>query len=127
MILNCGAGEDSWESPGRQGDQPINLKGPQSRILFERTDAESEASIIWPPDAKRQLTGKDPDAGKDWEQKGKGTIEDEMVGWNHWFDGHELGQTPEDGEGQGSLACCSPWGREESDTTAWLNNNNNSF
>ena len=93
MLLNCGTGEDSWESPGRQGDQPINLKGHQSWILFARTDAEPEASVLWPPDAKGQLVGKDPAAGKDWGQKDKGAIEDEMVGRNHQFDGHELGHS----------------------------------
>ena len=66
---------------------------------------------------------KDPDAGKDWRQK-KGMTEDEMVGWHHRLDGHEFEQAPGAGEGQGSLACCSPWGRKELDTTERLNNNN---
>ena len=68
------------------------------------------------------LTGKDCDAGKDWRQEEKGTTEDEMVGWHHWLNGHEFKQAPGDGEGQGSLACCSPWGCKESDMTEWLNN-----
>ena len=70
---------------------------------------------------KTQLIGKDPDAGKDWKQEEKGTTEDEMVRWHHWLDRHEFEQAPEVGDGQGSLACCSPWGRKESDTTKWLN------
>ena len=66
------------------------------------------------------LIGKDPDSGKDWRQK-KGTTEDEMVGWHHWLDGHEFEQAPGVGDGQGSLACCSPWGHKELDTTEQLN------
>ena len=74
-------------------------------------------------DAKNWLIWKDPDAVKDWRQEEKGTTEDEMVGWHHWLDGHEFEQAPGDGEGQGSLACCGPWGHKESDTTERLNNN----
>ena len=66
---------------------------------------------------QRADISKDPDAGKDWRQEEKGTTEDEMVGWHHWLTGHEFDQAPGDGEGQGSLACCSPWGRKELDTT----------
>jgi len=84
------------------------------------TDAEAEAPILWPPDAKNWLIGKDPDAGKDWRQE-KGTTEDEMVGWHHQFYGHEFEQALGVGDEQGSLACCSPWGRKESDTTEQLN------
>ena len=76
----------------------------------------------WPPDTKSQLIGKDLDAGKDWRQKEKGTKEEEMVEWHHQLNGHEFEQAPGDGEGQGSLVCCSPWGRKESDTTEQLNN-----
>ena len=90
-------------------------------ILIENTDAEDEASILWPPDANSQLIGKDPDAGKDWKQE-KEMTEDEMVGCHHQHNGHELGQTPGYGEGQGSLAWCSPRGRVEYDTTWQLNN-----
>ena len=75
----------------------------------------------WPPDAKKQLTGKDPGAGKDWGQEEKGAKEDEMVGWPHWLNGHEFEQTPRGGEGQGSLACCSPWSHKESEMTQQLN------
>ena len=70
-----------------------------------------------PPNVKSQLIGKDPDAGKDWGQKEKGATEDEMVGWHHRLNGHEFEQTPGDSRGQGSLACCSPWGHRESDVT----------
>ena len=76
---------------------------------------------------KNRLIGKDHDAGKDWRQEEKGTTEDEMVGWHHWLDGHDFKQAPGDGEGQGGLACCSPWGRKELDTTEQLNNNNNAY
>ena len=92
-------------------------------IFIGRTDAEAEAPILWPPGAKSQLTGKDLDAGKDWGQKEKRAIEDEVVGWHHQFNGHEFMQAPGDSEGQGSLACCSPWDHKESDSTEWLNNN----
>jgi len=92
--------------------KPVNSKGNQSWILFGRTDAKTEAPIPWPPDAKRWLTGKDPDAGKDWGQEEKGATEDKMVGWHHQLNGHEFEQAPGDREGQGSLECCSPWGRK---------------
>ena len=101
--------------------QPVNLKGNQSWIIIERTDTEAEAPIIWPPDVKSQLTGKDPDAGKYWGQEEKGATEDVMVGWHYWLNGHKFKQTPGDGEGQGSLACCDSWGLKESDMTEWLN------
>ena len=81
---------------------------------------EAEAPILWPPDAKSQLIGQDPDAGKDsWQEKG--ATEDEVVGWYHRFNGDEFVQTLVDSEGEGSLACCSPWGRKKSDTTLQLN------
>ena len=99
--------------------KPVNPKGNQPWIFIGRTDAE--APILWTSGVKRQLIGKDPDAGKDGRQKEKGTTKDEMVGWHHWLNGHEFEQAPGDGEGQGSLACCSPWGHKEMDTTEWLN------
>ena len=77
--------------------------------------------LLWPPDAKNWLIWKDPDAGKDWRQEEKGTTEDEMVGWHHQLDVHGFEQAQGDGEGQGSPACCSPWGHKESDTTEQLN------
>ena len=101
--------------------KPVNPKGNRSWIFIRRTDAEAEAPMLWPPDVKNWLIGKDADAGKDWRQEEKGTTEDEMVGWHHWVSGHEFEQAPGDSEGQGSLACCSPWGCKESDTE-WLNN-----
>ena len=100
--------------------QPVHPKGNQSWIFIRRTDAEVETPILWPPDMKSWLIWKDPDAGKDWRQEEKGTAEDEMVGWHHRCDGHELEQAPGVGDGQGGLVCCSPWGRKESDTTEWL-------
>ena len=101
--------------------QPVNPKGNQSWRFIGRTDAEAETPILWPPDVKNWLNGKDPEAGKDWRQEEKGTIEDEMVGWHHWLNGHEFEQAPEVGDGQRSLACCSPWGCKELDTTERLN------
>ena len=98
----------------------VNPKGNQSSILIGKTDAEAEAPVLWPPDAKNWLFGKDPDTGKYWRQEDKGTMEDEMVGWYHWLNGHEFEQAPGIGEGQDSLACCSPWGCKESDMTEWL-------
>ena len=89
--------------------KPANPKGNQPWIFIARNDAE--ALILWPPDVKSQLIGKDPDAGNDREQE-KRVAEDEIVGWHHWLNGHELELTPGDGEGQGSLACCSPQGRK---------------
>ena len=85
------------------------------------TDAEAEAPFLWPSDGKSWLTGKDPDAGKDWRREEKGTTEDEMAGWRHRLDAHEFEYALGVGDGQGGLACCSPWGRKESDTTEQLN------
>ena len=82
---------------------------------------EAETPILWPPDAKSWLIGKDPDAGKNWGQEEKGMTEDEMVGWHHRIDGHGFGWTPGVGDGQGGLVCCSSWGCKELDTTEWLN------
>ena len=101
--------------------QPVNLKGNQSWIYFGRTDAEAETPILWPPDVKNWVIGKDPDAGKDHRQEEMGMTEDEMVGWHHRLDGHEFEQAPRAGDGQGSLVCCSAWGCKELDTTKQLN------
>ena len=84
---------------------------------------EAEASILWPPDVKSWLIWKDPNAGKNGRQGEKESTEDEMVGWHHQLNGHEFEQAPGDSEGQGSLVCCSPCCRKESDTTKQLNNN----
>ena len=103
----------------------IKLQYINNNIIFiTGIDAEAVVTILWPPDMKN-LIGKDSDAGKDWRQEEKGTTEDEMVGWHHWLNGHEFEQASGVGEGQGSLACCSPWDSKESDTTERLNNNNN--
>ena len=96
--------------------QPIHLKGNQSWIFIVRTDVVTETPILWPPDTKNWLIWKDPDAGKDQRQEEKGMREDDMVGWHHQLNGHEFEWTPGAGDGQGSLACCSPWCRKESDT-----------
>ena len=96
-------------------------KGDQSWVFIGRINAKAEAPVLWPPDVKKYLIGKDPDAGKDWRQEEKGMTEDHIVGWHHWLDGHEFEQAPRVGDGQGGLACCSPWGRKESDTTEQLN------
>ena len=102
--------------------QPVNLKGNQSWIFIGGTDAEAEAPMLWPPDAKSWLIGKDPDAGKDWRQEEKGMTEDEMVLWHHRLNGHEFDQAPGDGKGRGSLVCWSSRVRKESDTTEEPNN-----
>ena len=114
--------EKTLESPlDSKKIKPINFKGNQPWIFIARTGAEAEAPIPWPPYAESWLIGKDPDAEKDWRQEEKGVTEDKMVEWHHWLNGHEFEQTPGDSEGQGSLACCSPWGHRESDTTELLN------
>ena len=100
--------------------EPVNPKGDQSWIFIGRTDAEAEAPILWPPDAKSWLIWEDPDAGKDWRQEEKGMTEDEMVGWHHRLNGHESEWIPGVGDGQGGLACCDSWGRKESDMTERL-------
>ena len=99
--------------------QPVHPKGDQSWVFSGRNDAEAETPILWPPDAKSWLFGKDPDAGRDWGQEEKGMTEDEMAGWHHRLDGHEFEWTPGDGDGQWGLACLR--GREGSDTTERLN------
>ena len=104
-----------------KGIKPVHLKGNQSWTFIGRTDAKAETPILWPPDAKSWLIGKDPAAGKDWRQEEKGTTEDEMAGWHHKLDGCKFEQAWGAGDGQGSLTCCSSWGRKESDTTERLN------
>ena len=110
--------EKTFESPlDCKEIKPVNPKGDQPWILIGRTDIE--APILWPPDAKRQLIGKDPDAGKDWRQGKKWMIEDEMVGWHHQLNGHEFEQALGDDEGQGSLVSYSPW-HEVTKSRTWL-------
>ena len=116
--------EKTLESPSDSKEiKSVNPKGNQSWIFLGRTDAETEALILWPPDANSQLIRKDPDAGKDWRQEEKGTAEDVMVGWHFWFNGHEFEQAPGDDERQQSLGCYRLWGHKKLDTTEWLNNN----
>ena len=128
MLLNCGVGEDSWESlcshllADCKKIKPVNPKGNHSWIFIGRTDDEAEALTLWPPDVKSWLIRKDPDSGKDRRQEKKEMTEDEMVGWHHRLSGHEFEQAPGDGKGQGSLVCCSPWGHKESDTMEWQRN-----
>ena len=120
MLLNCGVGEDSWESLGLQRNQ--------SWIFIGRTDTEAGAPILWPPDAKSWLIRKDPDII--WQRFKAGGEGDER-GQDCWMasllNGHESEQAPRDGEGQESLACYGPWDRQEWDMTEWLNNGNNSL
>ena len=123
MLLNCGVGGDSWESLGLQGDQTSHSYGNQPQRSIGRTVAEAEVLIFWPPDAQSPFIWKDPDPGKDWRQKEKGTTEDEMAGWHHRLNGHELEQTPGESVGQKSLACYCPWGHKESDMTEQRHNN----
>ena len=93
--------------------QPVTPEGNQFWIFLGRTDVEAETPIVWPPAVKNRLIGKDPDSGKNWRQEEKGKIEDEMVGWHHRLNGLEFEQALGVGDGQGTLACCSPWGRNE--------------
>ena len=112
--------EKTLESPlDCKGIQLVHPKGDQSWVFIGRTDVEAETPILWPTNVKNWLIGKNPDAGKDWRQKEKGTTEDKMVGWHYWLNGHEFEQFPEVGDGQGGLVCCSPWGHKESDMTEW--------
>ena len=105
--------EKTFENPLDYREmQPVHPKGNQSWLFIGRADAEAEAAILWPPDVKNWLNGKDPDIGKDWRQE-KGMTEDEMVGWHHQLDGHEFEQARGIGDGQGDLTCCSPWSRKE--------------
>ena len=120
MLLNCGVGEDSCESLGLQGDPTSHWfsKGNQSWMFIGRTD--TEAPILWPPDGKNWLTGKDPDAGKIEGRRWRG-----QGGWDGWMASPTRWTWVWVNPGswwwsQGSLACCSPWGRKESDTTEQL-------
>ena len=108
------------------GSSHLRCWGPRtpSWLYIGRTDTEAEAPILWPPDAKCRLIGKDPDAGKDWRWEEKGMTEDEMVGWHHQLNVHEFEQTSRHSEEHWSLMCCSPWGFKELDTCERLNNNN---
>ena len=112
--------ESTLESPlDCKEIKPVNPKGNQHWIFIGRTDAE--ALMLWPPYAKSQLIGKDPDSGKDWRQEEQGMTEDEIVGWHHQLNGHGFDQILRNSERQRSLVCCSPWGCKDSDKTEWLN------
>ena len=121
MLLNCGVGEDSWESLGLQGDPTSPFWRRSVLGVLWRTDAKAETPILWLPYVKRWLIGKDSDAGRDWGQEEKGTTEDEMAGWHNRLHGQESEWTLGVGDGQGGLVCCNSWGHKESDTTEWLN------
>ena len=114
MLLNCGVGEDSWESLGLQEIKPVNPKGNQSWMFIWKTDAEAQAPILCHL-MRRTDSLEKTHAGNDWRQEKKGTTEDEMVGWYRRLNGHEFEQAPGVGDGQGRLACCSPWCHKESD------------
>ena len=125
MLVNCGVGENSCESFVLQGDQ-ASLSLRKSNLDIHWKDWcwswSSNTLASWCEELTK--LPKERDAGKDWRQEEKGKTEDEMVGWHHQFNGHEFERFPGDSEGQGSLACCSPWGRKESGMTWRLNNNN---
>ena len=101
--------------------QPVHSEGDQPWDFFGRNGAKAETLVLLAPHAKSWLTGKDSDAGRDWGQEEKGTIEDEMAGWHHWLDGRESEWTLGVGDGQGGLACCDSWDRKASNTTERLN------
>ena len=110
--------EKTFEGPlDNKEIKPVHPKGNQPCIFIGRTDAEAEALILWPPDAKSQLTGKDSDAGKDW--RTKRVTENETGGWHHQLNGQRFEQTLGNSEGKGSLACCSPWSHKELDMIEW--------
>ena len=118
MLSNCGARED-FECPLDSKEiKPVNPRGNQPWIYIGRTDAKAETPILWPPNVKRWLVGKDSNAGKDWEQEEKGLTEDEIVGWHHQLNGHGFQQTSGDNEVQGSLVCAVLHGVAKSQT--WL-------
>ena len=123
-VLNCGVEEDSWEFVGLQGDQTSQSKRKSILNIHWRDWCWTEAPIFRPPDAYSQFIRKDPVAGKDWRQEKKEMTEDEMIGCHHW---HKFEQPPRDGEGQGRLVCCGPWGCKELDTTERLSNSNNAM
>ena len=105
--------------------KPVNPKGNKHWMLIERTDAKAETPMLWLPDSKNWLIGKDLDVGKDCRQEEKGMTENEMVGWHHRLNGHEFEQALRDGKGQRNLVCCSPWGHKATSMTKRLSNNSN--
>ena len=97
--------------------KPADPKGNQPWIFIGKTDAEAEAPILWLPDAKSWLTGKDLDARNDWGPEEKKVAENEMVRQYHQLNGYEFEQTPRNSKGWGRLACCNPWSWKEWDMT----------
>ena len=113
--------EKTLESPLDCKDiQPVHSEGDQPWEFFGRNDAKAETPVLWPPNVKSWLIGKDCDAGRDRGQEEKGMTEQWMAGWHHWLDGCESEWNPGVGDGQGCLACCDSWGHKESDATEWL-------
>ena len=121
MLLNCGVGEESWESLGLQGDPPSPFWRRSALGFLGRNDAKAETPVLWPPHAKSWLFGKDSEAGGDWGLKEKGTTEGEMAGWDHWLDGREYEWTQGVCDGQGGVVCCNSWVRKGLDMTEQLN------
>ena len=111
--------EKTLESPLDYKIKQVHPKGNQSLIFTGRTDAEVEAPILWPPDVKSWLTGKDPDAEQDCRQKEKGVTEDEIVRKHHRLNGHEFKQIPKDSRKHRNLACCSSWSGKETQLRDW--------
>ena len=108
--------EKTLESPlDSEEIKPVNHKGNQPWIFFGNIDNEAEDPIVWPPDMKSQLIGKDLNAVKDWVQEEKWVTKDKIAGWYHWVNGHEFEQTLRDYEQQQSLECCSLWALKEPD------------
>ena len=123
ILSNCGAGEDSCEFFGQQGDQASQSLKKSTLSIHWKDQCCSWSSVLWPPlPMKSWLIGKDLDAGKDWGQEEKGVAEDELVVWHYWLNGHRTEKTQGDSEGQGSLSCCSPWSHKETDMTRPVNN-----
>ena len=123
MFLNIDVGENAWESLGLQGDQTA-----RKSILKEINPEYSLQGLMlklklqyFASDVKNWLIGKDLDAGKDWRWEEKGTTKNEIIGWHHQLNGHDSEQALAVSDGQESLACCSQWGRKESNTTEQLN------
>ena len=112
--------EKTLESPlDCKETQPVHPKGDQSWVFIGRNDTEAETPILWQPDVKSRLIGKDSDAGKDWRHEEKGMTEDEMAAWHHRLDGHEFEWTLGVSDGQGGLVCCSPWGTKSRTQLSW--------
>ena len=125
MLLNCSVEEDSWKSLGLQGDQTSQSERKSVLNSHWKDWCWSWSSKTLATWFKELTSWKDSDAEKDWRQKGM--TKDEMVGWHHRLDGHEFEQAPGVGDGQRSLACCSPWDHKESDTIEWLNRTDGTF